>query len=33
MVKIRLKRLGRTNWPFYRIVATDARAPCDGLCP
>ncbi len=30
MVKIRLKRLGRTNWPFYRIVATDARAPRDG---
>jgi len=30
VVKIRLKRLGRTNWPFYRIVATDARAPRDG---
>lgn len=30
MVKIRLKRLGRTNRPYYRIVAMDVRAPRDG---
>ena len=30
MVKIRLKRFGRTNRPCYRIVAADVRAPRDG---
>lgn len=30
MVRIRLKKLGRTHRPFYRIAAFDARAPRDG---
>lgn len=30
MVRIRLKRLGRTNRPFYRIAAFDSHAPRDG---
>jgi len=30
MVKIRLARHGAKKRPFYRIVATDARAPRDG---
>ncbi len=30
MVRIRLKRMGRRNRPFYRICAMDARAPRDG---
>lgn len=30
MVRIRLKRLGRKNRPFYRIAAFDARASRDG---
>ena len=30
MVKIRLKRLGRKNHPFWRINAIDARSPRDG---
>lgn len=29
-VRIRMKRLGRTHRPFYRICATDARSPRDG---
>jgi small subunit ribosomal protein S16 len=30
MVKIRLRRMGRRNRPFYRIVVTDSRSPRDG---
>lgn len=30
MVKIRLKRLGATKRPFYRIVVTDSRNKRDG---
>ena len=30
MVKIRLSRLGRTNRPFWRIVAIDSRKKRDG---
>ena len=29
-VKIRLRRMGQTKAPFYRIVVADARAPRDG---
>jgi len=29
-VKIRLKRIGATKKPFYRIVVADSRAPRDG---
>ena len=29
-VKLRLKRTGRRNRPFYRIVAADARTKRDG---
>ncbi len=29
-VKIRLKRIGKTKQPFYRIVVADARSPRDG---
>lgn len=29
-VKIRLKKMGRTHRPFYRVCAMDARAPRDG---
>ena len=29
-VRLRLKRVGRTNRPAYRIVAADARRPRDG---
>jgi small subunit ribosomal protein S16 len=29
-VKIRLKRMGRKNHPFYRLNAIDSRAPRDG---
>ncbi len=29
-VKIRMKRFGRTNRPFYRINAVDSRASRDG---
>ena len=29
-VKIRLARQGAKKTPFYRIVATDSRAPRDG---
>lgn len=30
MVKIRLKRMGATKRPFYRLVVADARSPRDG---
>lgn len=30
MVKLRLKRFGRRNRPFYRITAVDQRAKRDG---
>ena len=30
MVKIRLRRVGATNKPMYRIVVADSRAPRDG---
>lgn len=29
-LKIRLRKQGRNNRPFYRLVLTDARAPRDG---
>ena len=29
-VKLRLKRLGRKNAPFYRLNAIDSRSPRDG---
>lgn len=28
--RIRLKRMGRRNRPFYRMVVADARTPRDG---
>lgn len=30
MVRLRLKRLGRRNRPFYRITAVDQRSKRDG---
>ncbi len=30
MVKLRLKRFGRRNSPFYRLTAIDIRSPRDG---
>jgi len=30
LVKIRLKRMGTTKRPFYRIVVADSRSPRDG---
>ena len=30
MVKIRLRRVGTTNRPSYRLVVADSRAPRDG---
>lgn len=30
MVKIRLKRMGTTKKPYYRIVVADSRSPRDG---
>ena len=30
MVKIRLRRMGAKNAPFYRIVVADSRYPRDG---
>jgi len=30
MVKIRLRRMGRRNRPFYRVVIADDRSPRDG---
>ena len=32
MVKIRLRRLGSKNAPYYRIVVADSRSPRDGRC-
>ena len=32
MVKIRLRRMGAKQAPFYRIVVADARSPRDGRC-
>lgn len=29
-VKIRLKKMGRTHRPYYRLCAVDSRAPRDG---
>lgn len=29
-LKIRLRKQGRTNRPFYRLVLTDSRSPRDG---
>ena len=29
-VRIRMKKMGRTHRPFYRICATDQHAPRDG---
>mgnify|MGYP002624042141 CR=1 FL=1 len=29
-VRIRMKKLGRTHRPFFRVCATDARSPRDG---
>ena len=29
-VKIRLKKMGRTHRPFFRVCAMDQRAPRDG---
>ena len=29
-VKIRLKRMGRTHRPFYRVNAVNSRSPRDG---
>ena len=30
MVKIRLRRMGKRNKPFYRVVVADSRSPRDG---
>lgn len=30
MVKIRLRRIGRTHKPVYRVVVADSRVPRDG---
>ena len=30
MVKLRLKRMGATKRPFYRVVVADSRSPRDG---
>lgn len=30
MVKLRLKRIGAKNSPFFRVVAADSRCPRDG---
>jgi len=30
LVKIRLRRIGRKNRPFYRVVVADSRAARDG---
>ncbi|MCF7838997.1 MAG: 30S ribosomal protein S16, partial [Candidatus Marinimicrobia bacterium] len=29
-VKIRLRRMGRKNTPFYRVIVADARSPITG---
>lgn len=31
-VKLRLRRMGNTNRPFYRVVAIDSRMRRDGRC-
>ena len=31
-VKIRMKRVGAKNAPYYRIVVADSRSPRDGKC-
>ena len=31
-VKIRVRRLGQKQAPFYRIVVADSRSPRDGRC-
>ncbi|MGH2568994.1 MAG: 30S ribosomal protein S16 [Bacteroidota bacterium] len=31
MVKIRLRRIGKKKYPVYKIVATDIRAPRNGV--
>ena len=31
-VKIRLRRMGQTKAPFYRIGVADSRSPRDGRC-
>ncbi|MFC1467571.1 30S ribosomal protein S16 [Verrucomicrobiota bacterium] len=30
MVKLRLRRMGSTNKPFYRLIATDVRSGTQG---
>jgi small subunit ribosomal protein S16 len=30
MVKIRLRRMGKRNRPFYRVVVADSRSPRNG---
>jgi small subunit ribosomal protein S16 len=30
LVKIRLRRMGKRNRPFYRVVVADSRCPRDG---
>ena len=32
MVKIRLRRLGAKQAPYYRIIVADSRSPRDGRC-
>ena len=32
MVKIRLRRMGAKNAPYYHIVVADSRSPRDGRC-
>ena len=32
MVKIRLRRMGTKQSPYYRIVVADSRFPRDGSC-
>lgn len=29
-VKIRLRRMGQTHAPFYRVIVADSRSPRDG---
>ena len=31
-VKIRHRRMGEKNAPFYRVIVADSRAPRDGKC-
>ena len=32
MVKIRLRRMGAKQAPYYRIIVADSRSPRDGRC-